>query len=254
MSSKTIFILQLTLLVMVAGFAVVAGLWIYGFVLGDIAIVRGPGATTPLVMNTVTPGPTVTLTRTPTATATPTHTPTPTRTPTATFTPSSTATPTHTPTPTVTNTPTRTATSTPTPAASDTPAATPTAMPIDPPVIGAFTLDLSSIDPGACTYVRWSSSNGLSATLAGDFYITVDPNGTWQLCPPSTQLYRLTVYGAPDASPNMAVAEILLTVSATPSLTPSDTPTPAPTPTATPTPTPEATARDLPAWSSPGAA
>ncbi|HLF01500.1 MAG TPA: hypothetical protein VI547_05960, partial [Anaerolineales bacterium] len=110
----------------------------------------------------------------------------------------------------------------------------------NPPIIHSFNLDSAAIDSGSCTYVRWSSSNATSATLVGDFNITVEPNGSWQLCPPATQLYRLTVTG-PGGT---ATAEVTLFVGAavTPTFTPSLTPTPRPiTATFTPTRTPTAT-------------
>lgn len=117
------------------------------------------------------------------------------------------------------------------------------------PVIHAFSLDQSQIAFGGCTYARWTTSNALSATLTGDFgTIGVDPNGSWQLCPPTTQQYRLQISGSPNAVPNFASAEITLIVGATstppatatgtptrPAATQTPTRTPAPTFTATPT-------------------
>ncbi len=118
-----------------------------------------------------------------------------------------------------------------TPPPSNTPQASNTSPPAsgDPPIINSFMLDSPAVEPGGCTFVRWTTSNGVSARLTGDFDITVEPNGSWQLCPPATQVYRLTITGSAGASPNTVIAEVTLAVGSTAT----STPTPSLTPTAT---------------------
>lgn len=107
------------------------------------------------------------------------------------------------------------------------------------PQILSLTLDQDSIHYGQCTYLRWTTANAYSATLKGDFgTLSVNPNGSLQVCPAATQVYRLTVVGSPNAKPNTASAKITLLVIPLPTNTPLPTATATSLPTATAPPTP----------------
>lgn len=168
------------------------------------------------------------------------------------------------PTPTATNTPQPTDTPPP-PTATDTPQPTETPVPTEetlPTPVVWFRLDENPIAAGACTTVRWDTSNVQEIYLDGE---RVNLNSSREICPTASQEYQLRVISAEDEqthtlvlgvtgsapsptfTPQPAVLASPATATATPlpppptlppaeSLPPSLTPTVQPV-TTTPTPT-----------------
>ena len=131
---------------------------------------------------------------------------------------------------------TDTPTDTPTPTATATSTATFTPIPTNTPVpiTISFTVDLSSIEYGTCTYLRWSVSgpNVQAVYLDG---LQVALSGTRQICPAQTTTYSLQAIfpgGSQEALRQVQVRPRALSPTPTRTLTPS--PTPLRTPTWTP--------------------
>ena len=127
------------------------------------------------------------------------------------------ATPTNTPIP---------PTDTPVPP-TNTPEPEPTATSPPPEPTAWFRLDDNPITAGACTAIRWDTSNAKEVYLDGE---RVDRNGSRQVCPAASQEYRLRVVGAAEERTETLVLGVTGTA-------PSPTST-APQPTAVSSPLP----------------
>ncbi len=139
---------------------------------------------------------------------------------------------------TATETPTETPTSSPT----DTPTFTPVPTNTPVPLTIRFTVDASTIEYGACTYLRWSVSGAQVQAVYLDG-LQVALSGTRQICPAQTTTYSLQAIfpgGAQEALVQVRVLPRALSPTPTRTLTPSLTPLRTPTWTpvvALPTPT-----------------
>jgi hypothetical protein len=141
------------------------------------------------------------------------------------------------PPPTDTAVPTNTLVPTDTPVpVTDTPAPPTDTLPPPTPTVW-FRLDANPIDAGTCTVVRWDTSNAAEVYLDGE---RVDPNGSREVCPTTSQEYHLRVVSAAGEQTHALV----LGVTGTPptGTTPATSIPPSPTFTATPAP---AAAADL---------
>jgi hypothetical protein len=118
----------------------------------------------------------------------------------------------------------------------DTPAPPTDTLPPPTPTVW-FRLDANPIDAGTCTVVRWDTSNAAEVYLDGE---RVDPNGSREVCPTTSQEYHLRVVSAAGEQTHALV----LGVTGTPptGTTPATSIPPSPTFTATPAP---AAAADL---------
>lgn len=98
----------------------------------------------------------------------------------------------------------------------------------------SFTVDLSSIEYGTCTYLRWSvSGSNIQAVYLDGLQVAL--SGTRQICPAQTTTYSLQAIfpgGAQEALVQVRVHPRALSPTPTRTLTPS--PTPFRTPTWTP--------------------
>jgi len=77
----------------------------------------------------------------------------------------------------------------------DTPEPEPTATSAAPESTAWFRLDDNPIAAGACTTIRWDTSNAKEVYLDGE---RVDANGSRQVCPAASQEYRLRLVGAAE--------------------------------------------------------
>ncbi len=90
----------------------------------------------------------------------------------------------------------------------------PTATPL--PLVVWFRLDANPIGAGSCTTVRWDTSNVLEAYLDGERVAT---SGSRQVCPASTQEYRLRVVAAAGEQVHTLTLSVIGTLQPTPSTT-----------------------------------
>jgi TolB protein len=87
-----------------------------------------------------------------------------------------------------------------------------------PATIDTLSLDSSFITAGGCTHIRWESTYATHGTLSGDFFTNIPPDGSWEVCPPSTQVYTIEMFypgGLRQAGydpPCSVQASIILTV------------------------------------------
>jgi hypothetical protein len=136
------------------------------------------------------------------------------------------------------------------PTATPTPSA-PTATSPPPTPVVWFRLDANPVPAGACTNVRWDTSNAQEIYLDGE---RVSDNGSIEVCPTTHQEYNLRVVDKAGEQTHTLVLGVSGTAPATSApeldatVTPSPTPAPIPQPTATmfSTPSPTLSSSPLP--------
>ena len=118
-----------------------------------------------------------------------------------------------------------------TPVPTDTPAPSTDTPPPPTPTVW-FRLDANPIDAGACTVVRWDTSNAAKVYLDGE---RVDLSGSREVCPTASQEYHLHVVSAAGEQTHTLILGVTGTPPAT-ATTPATSIPPSPTPTTAPEP------------------
>ena len=111
------------------------------------------------------------------------------------------------------------------PPPTDTPVPAPTATSSPPEPMVWFRLDDNPVAVGACTAIRWDTSNVQEVYLDGE---RVDRNGSRQVCPSASQEYRLRVVSAAGERTETLVLGV--TGAAPPPATSQPAATPSPSP------------------------
>ena len=105
-----------------------------------------------------------------------------------------------------------------------------------------FWADQTTIKPGECTALHWTTENALAVQLQGG---AVEPQGDMGICPQQDETHVLLVQYQDGHTEELSVTVVVQidtptpteTATATPTATGTTTPTPTPTPTFTATPT-----------------
>ncbi len=140
-------------------------------------------------------------------------------------------------------------TNTPLPPTATSPPAEPTATPLPSAPTVWFRLDSNPIAAGACTTIRWDTSNAEEIYLDDE---RVNANGSRQICPTEPREYRLRVVGEVEEQTHSLVLGVNSLNSST-DQPPTNQPSPAPTsaPSASPLPIAQSTATAAPTYASP---
>jgi len=88
------------------------------------------------------------------------------------------------------------------------PAPAPAPKPVAPAATASISASPTSVQKGKCSTLTWSSSNATSATLDPGIG-SVNANGSKEVCPDSTTLYRLGVSG--EGAPGSASTTVTVT-------------------------------------------